>query len=91
MIDVKCSVCSKNMQMPESFLKAGKKRGIDAMHMPHICSNCTDKMGDELGGEKMKGFMEDVNEQMKKVGKNNEIDEELAEEITIANIRRFVE
>ena len=24
MIDVKCSVCMKDMQMPESFLKAGK-------------------------------------------------------------------
>jgi len=86
MIDVKCSVCNKNMQMPESFLKAGEKRGIDAMNMPHICSDCTDNVGDELGGEKMKGFMEEVNMQMEKMGKNNEIAEELAEEITNKNI-----
>ena len=76
-IDVKCSVCSKDMQMPESFLKAGKKRGIDAMHMPHICSNCTDKIGDSLGDEKMGAFMKDVNKQMDKMGENNAIAEEL--------------
>ena len=29
MVDVKCSVCMKDMQMPESFLKAGKKREVD--------------------------------------------------------------
>jgi len=57
MIDVKCSVCMKDMQMSESFLKAGKERGIDAMHMPHICSDCTDKMGDVLGDKKRKGFV----------------------------------
>jgi len=86
MIDVKCSVCSKNMQMPESFLKAGKKRGIDAMHMPHICSDCTDKMEGALGDEKIGAFMKDVNKQMEKMGKNNETAEELAEEITQGNI-----
>ena len=86
MIDVKCSVCMKDMQMPESFLKAGEKRGIDAMKMPHICSDCTDKMGDALGDEKMGAFMKDVNQQMEKMGKNNEIAEELAEEITHSNI-----
>ena len=76
----------KDMQMPESFLKAGEKRGIDAINMPHICSDCTDKMGDELGGEKIKGFIGEVNMQMEKMGKNNEIAEELAEEITNANV-----
>ena len=86
MIDVKCSVCSKDMQMPASFVEKGKEKGIDAMNMPHICSDCTDKVGDELGGEKMKGFMEEVNMQMEKMGKNNEIAEELAEEITNANV-----
>ena len=34
----------------------------------------------------MKGFMEDVNKQMEKMGENNEIAEEIAEEITNANI-----
>lgn len=86
MINVKCSVCMKDVQMPESFLKAGEKRGIDAMKMPHICSDCTDKMGDALGDKKMKNFMKDVNEQMEKMGKNNEIAEKLAEEITYGNI-----
>lgn len=86
MIDVKCSVCGRDMQMPESFLKTGKERGIDAMHMPHICSNCTDKMGDALGNEKIGAFIEDVNKQMEKMGKNNEIAEEIAEEITNENI-----
>ena len=86
MIDVKCSVCMKDMQMPESFLKAGEKRGIDAMKMPHICSDCTDKMGDALGDKKMGAFMKDVNQQMEKMGKNNELAEELAEEITHSNI-----
>ncbi len=86
MIDVKCSVCMKDMQMPESFLKAGKKKGIDAMKMPHICSNCTGNMGDVLGDKKMKGFMEDVNKQMEKMGENNAIAEEIAEEITNENI-----
>ena len=76
----------KDMQMPESFLKAGKKREIDAMHMPHICSDCTGKMGDAFGDKKMKGFMDDVNKQMEKMGKNNEIAEKLAEEITYGNI-----
>lgn len=76
----------KDMQMPVSFLKAGKKKGIDAMHMPHICSDCTGKMGDALGDEKMGAFMKDVNKQMEKMGKNNEIAEELAEEITNENI-----
>ena len=90
MIDVKCSVCMKDMQMPESFLKAGKERGIDAMHMPHICSNCTDKMGEVLGDKKMKGFMKDVNKQMEKMGKNNEIAEKLAEEITYGNIGALI-
>ena len=61
MVDVKCSVCMKDMQMPESFLKAGKERGIDAMHMPHICSDCIDKIGDVLGDKKMRRFMEEVN------------------------------
>lgn len=86
MIDVKCSVCSKDMQMPVSFVEKGKEKGIDAMNMPHICSDCTNKMGDELGGKKMKAFVEDVNKQMEKMGKNNEIAEELAEEITNENI-----
>lgn len=86
MIDVKCSVCGRDMQMPESFLKVGEKRGIDAMHMPHICSDCTGNMGDVLGDKKMKGFMEDVNKQMEKMGKNNEIAEEIAGEITNENI-----
>ena len=81
MANVKCSVCMKDMQMPESFLKASKKRGIDAMKMPHICSDCTGKMEDALGDEKMGGFMKDVNKQMEKMGKNNEIAEELAEEL----------
>ena len=80
----------KDMQMPESFLKAGKERGIDAMHMPHICSDCTGKMGDALGDKKMKGFMEDVNKQMEKMGKNNDIAEEIAEEITNANIGALI-
>lgn len=86
MIDVKCSVCMKNMQMPESFLKAGKEKGIDAMKMPHICSNCTGNMGDVLGDKKMKGFMEDVNKQMEKMVENNAIAKEIAEEITNENI-----
>jgi len=90
MIDVKCSVCMKDMQMPESFLKAGEKRGIDAMKMPHICSDCTDKMGDALGDKKMGSFMKDVNEQMEKMGKNNEIAEKLAEEITYENIDALI-
>ncbi len=86
MIDVKCSVCGKNMQMPAFFVEKGKERGVDAMHMPHICSHCTDKIGDVLGNKKMKGFIEEVNKQMEKMGKNNEIAEELAEEITNGNI-----
>ncbi len=86
MIDVKCSVCMRDMQMPVSFLKAGKEKGIDAMHMPHICSDCTDKKGDVLGDEKMESFMEDVNKQMGKMEEINEIAEEIAEEITNANI-----
>lgn len=86
MIDVKCYVCMKDMEMPVSFLKEGKKRGIDAIKMPHICSNCTDKMGDALGDEKMGEFMKDVNKQMEKMGENNTIAEELAEEITHGNI-----
>jgi len=90
MINVKCSFCNKDMQMPESFLKAGKDRGVDAMHMPHVCSDCTGKMGDVLGENKMKGFMEDVNKQMEKMGKNNEIAEKLAEEITCGNIDALI-
>lgn len=86
MIDVKCSVCGRDMQMPESFLKAGEKRGIDAMKMPHICSDCTGNVGNVLGDKKMKGFMEDVNKQMEKMGENNAIAEEIAEEITNENI-----
>lgn len=86
MIDVKCSVCGRDMQMPVSFLEKGKKRGIDAMHMPHICSNCTGNMGDVFWDKKMKGFMEDVNKQMEKMGENNAIAEEIAEEITNENI-----
>jgi len=44
--------------MPASFVETGKKRGIDAINMPHICFDCTDKMGDVLGDEKMKRFMQ---------------------------------
>ena len=91
MIDVKCSVCMKDMQMPESFLKAGEKKGIDAMKMPHICSDCTDKMGDALGDGKMGAFMKDVNQQMEKMGKNNAVAEELAEEITHSNINALMD
>ena len=90
MIDVKCSVCMKGMQMPESFLKAGKERGVDAMKMPHICSDCTEKAGDVFGDKKMKGFIEDVNKQMDKMGKSNEIAEKLAEEITYGNIDALI-
>ncbi|MFH1802231.1 MAG: hypothetical protein ABH864_02145 [archaeon] len=86
MVNVKCSVCMKDMEMPVSFLKEGKKKGIDAMKMPHICSDCTDKMGDALGDEKMGVFMKDVNKQMDKMGENNAIAEGLAEEITYGNI-----
>lgn len=86
MIDVKCSVCGRDMQMLASFVEKGKERGIDAYHMPHICSNCTDKMGNVLGDKKMKSFMGEVNKQMEKIGENNEIAEEIAEEITNANI-----
>ncbi len=86
MIDVKCSVCGRDMEMPASFVDKGKERGIDAMHMPHICSHCTGKMGDVLGDKKIRGFMEDVNKQMEKMGKNNEVAEELAEEITKGNV-----
>ena len=89
-VDAKCSICMKDMQMPESFLKAGKKRGIDAMKMPHICSDCTDKIGDVLGDKKMKGFMEDVNQQLDKMGKNNEIAEKMAKEITNENIDALI-
>src|SRR3989344_810195 len=90
MIDVRCSVCGRDIQMPASFLEKGKERGIDAHHIPHICSNCTDKMGDVLGNEKMKGFMEDINKQMEKMGKNNEIAEKIAEEITNGNINSLL-
>src|SRR3989344_5086255 len=90
MIDVKCSVCMKEMEMPESFLKAGKEKGVDAMKMHHICSDCTGKMGDVLGDKKMKGFMDDVNKQMEKMGKNNEIAEKLAEEISYENIDALI-
>ena len=86
MVDVKCSVCNSDMQMPASFVETGEKRGIDTMLIPHICSNCVDKMGDFLGDGKMKGFVEDVNKQMEKMGKNNEIAEDLAEKITSWNI-----
>ncbi len=61
MIDVKCSVCMNDMHMPASFVEKGKEKGIDAMHRPHICSNCTNKMGEALGDEKMGAFMKDVN------------------------------
>ncbi len=91
MTDVKCSVCGKDMQMPASFIEKGKKRGIDAIHISHICSNCTDKMGDFLGNEKMRGFMKDVNKQMEKMGRNNEIAEKIAEEITNENIDALFE
>jgi hypothetical protein len=86
MIDVKCSVCSKDMQMPASFIEKGKEKGIDATNIPHICSDCTDKMGDELGDKRMKNFVKDVNKQMEKLGKNNEVAEKLAEEITNEHI-----
>ena len=86
MIDVKCSVCGRDMQMPTSFVEKGKERGTDAYHIHHICSNCKDKMGNVLGDKKMKDFMEDINKQMEKMGMNNEIAEEIAEELTNANI-----
>lgn len=86
MIDVKCSACGKDMQMPASFIEKGKEKGIDSYKIPHICADCTDKMGDVLGDEKMKGFMEDINKQMEKMGKNNELAEQIAEEITNSNI-----
>ena len=90
MIDVKCSACGRNMQMPLSFIKDGKEKGIDAYNIPHICSTCTDKIGEDLGGGGMKGFMEEVNKQMEKMGKNNKIAEELAEEITNGNIDALI-
>lgn len=68
------------------FFGKGKERGVDAMHIPHICSDCTDKVGDVLGDDKMREFMKDVNKQMEKAGKNNEIAEKIAEEITNSNI-----
>lgn len=91
MVNVKCGVCMKDMQMPMSFLEAGKERGIDAIPLPHICSDCTGNTGDVLGDKKIKGFMEDVNKQMEKMGKNNAIAEEIAEEITNANINSLLD
>src|SRR3989344_7809882 len=90
MVDVKCSVCMKDMQMPESFLKAGEKRGIDAMKMPHICSDCTDKIGDTLGGEKIGAYMKDISGEIEKMGKNNTIAEKIAEDITNGNISALI-
>lgn len=90
MIDVKCSVCGRDMQMPASFVETGKKRGIDAINMPHICSDCTDKGDDILDDKKMKSFMKDINKQMEKIGKNNEIAENLAGKITNWNIAALI-
>lgn len=82
MLDVKCSICGKNMKMPASFTK----NEIDFSHIPHICSDCADKMGDTLGNKKMKSFMEDVKREMETMDKKNEIAEKIAEEITNENI-----
>ena len=89
MIDVKCSVCSKNMQMPMSFLKKIPDGNADSI--PHVCSDCIDKVGNDLGDKKMKAFVEDVNKQMEKLGKNNEMAEKLAEEITNKNINSLMD
>ncbi len=90
MIDVKCSVCMKDMQMPKSFLEKVKGKVTNPNSMPHICSDCTEK-GDFLGEKKMKNFMKDVKKQMNKLGKNNELAEELAEEITNGNIEALLD
>jgi hypothetical protein len=89
MIDVKCSVCNKDMQIPGSFLK--KIPDGKAGSIPNICSVCIERVSKDLGGEKMKNFIEDVNKQMEKLGKNNEIAETLAEEITNENIDSLLE
>ena len=80
MIDVKCSVCNKDMQMPVGFLKKipdGKSENI-----PHICSDCTNNMGEILGDENMKNFSKEINEQLEKLGKKGKIADKIAEEIT---------
>ena len=83
MIDVKCSVCNRDMKMPVSFLKKIPDGKADSI--PHICDECIEKVSEDLGGKKMKNFIDDINKQMEKLGKNNEIAEKLAEEITNEN------
>src|SRR3989344_2056164 len=91
MIDAKCSVCGRDMQMPASFVEKVKEKDISNMHLQHVCSNCTDKMGEVLEDNKMKSFINDVNQQMEKMGKNNDVAEKLAEEITNGNINALLD
>src|SRR3989338_7773842 len=79
-IDVKCSICNANMQMPVSFLE--KIPDKKAENIPHICSDCTERMGEYSGDNKIGNFIEEINKQMEKLGKNNKIAEQIAEEIT---------
>ncbi|HLD14976.1 MAG TPA: hypothetical protein VJB94_00140 [Candidatus Nanoarchaeia archaeon] len=83
-IDVKCSICNANMQMPVSFLE--KIPDKKAENIPHICSDCTERMGEYSGDNKIGNFIEEINKQMEKLGKNNKIAEQIAEEITEENI-----
>ncbi|MEK6974552.1 MAG: hypothetical protein AABW41_04935 [Nanoarchaeota archaeon] len=89
MIDAKCSVCNKNMQMPASFLKDipdGKVKSI-----PHICNGCLERVGEHLGDDKIKNFFDDVDREMEKMDKYNEMAEKLAEEITNENISSLID
>jgi len=88
MLDVNCTFCGKDMKMPTSFIKSEK---IDVNKLPHVCSDCTGRLGKTLGNKKMEDFMEDVKKEMKKMDKNNEISEKLAEEITNENISSLLE
>lgn len=76
MINVKCSLCKNDMEMPKSFLE----KGINLEEINHICDECADKS--IWGDEKMKGFLEDVKGEMSKLDKNNQIAEDIADEIT---------
>ncbi len=86
MIDVKCSICDCDMQMPASFLKFGGRNGI-----PHICSVCVTKADQVFKEKNMKNIFTEINTQMKKMDKNNDIAEKLAEEITNIHLDLLVD
>lgn len=84
MINVKCSLCNSNMEMPKSFLS----KGIHPDKINHMCSKCAER-GD-FDDDKMSKFTKEINEQMKKMNENNMVAEEIAEAITDSNCQSLV-